>query len=194
MSEKNKNTFNLRQLIREVFYEDVDRDVFVGRIVDSVYRSGSTKYFELIRAARQRLIEGVMLDVDEIDRYYLESTDLGELAEVDGMLVPLDFPMLNEEFLVESEKRVLNKPSRSSGPKKYKVYVRNKKGNVVQVNFGDAKGGLTAKMQDSGARNSFVARHNCEEKNDKTKAGYWSCRLPRYWKELGLKKNSYRFW
>ena len=88
----------------------------------------------------------------------------------------------------------LNSPMRSSGPTKYKVYVKNEKGNVVQVNFGDAKGGLTAKIQDPAARKSFAARHQCEKKKDKTKPGYWACRLPRYAKKLGLKPVSAQWW
>jgi hypothetical protein len=74
---------------------------------------------------------------------------------------------------------------RSSGPKKYKVYVKNPKtGNVKVVNFGDMKGGLTSKINDPEARKSFVARHKCDRKwnlpEDKLKASYWSCRLPRF--------------
>ena len=88
----------------------------------------------------------------------------------------------------------LNSPMRSSGPTKYKVYVKNDKGNVAQVNFGDAKGGLTAKLQDPAARKSFAARHQCEKKNDKTKPGYWACRLPRYAEKLGLKPISAQWW
>lgn len=80
----------------------------------------------------------------------------------------------------------LNKPKRG-GPKKYYVYVKNPKtGNIKKINFGDA-GGLTAKINDPDAVRSFVARHDCKNKNDKTKAGYWACRLPRYGKSLGLK-------
>lgn len=88
----------------------------------------------------------------------------------------------------------LNKPMRSSGPKKYKVYVKNDKGNVIQVNFGDVKGGLKSKINDPEARKAFADRHNCEKKKDKTKAGYWSCNLPRYAKLLGLGGNMNTFW
>jgi hypothetical protein len=88
----------------------------------------------------------------------------------------------------------LNKPMRSSGPKKYKVYVKNDKGNVIQVNFGDVKGGLKSKINDPEARKAFADRHNCDQKKDKTKAGYWSCNLPRYAKLLGLGGNMNTFW
>ena len=70
---------------------------------------------------------------------------------------------------------------RSSGPKKYKVYVRDpKSGNVRVVNFGDAKGGLSAKVSDPKARKAFASRHKCHLKKDKTKPGYWACRANRY--------------
>ena len=88
----------------------------------------------------------------------------------------------------------LNKPMRSTGPKKYKVYTKNAKGNVVVVNFGDAKGGLTAKINNAKARKAFSDRHNCPTKKDKTKAGYWSCRLPRYASLLGLKSSFGGYW
>jgi hypothetical protein len=80
-----------------------------------------------------------------------------------------------------AKKVSVGKPMRSSGPKKYKVYVRNPKtGKVKVVNFGDAKGGLSAKVSDPKARRSFAARHQCHLKKDKTKPGYWSCRLNRF--------------
>jgi hypothetical protein len=74
-------------------------------------------------------------------------------------------------------KRVtLNKPFRTpDGPKKFAVYVKNDKGNVVRVNFGDPN--MSIKRDDPERRKNFRARHNCSEKKDKTKPGYWACRL-----------------
>ena len=56
------------------------------------------------------------------------------------------------------------------------------------MSFGakDGGGNLAVKLKDPKARASFAARHDCENKKDKTKAGYWACRLPRYAKSLGL--------
>lgn len=69
----------------------------------------------------------------------------------------------------------LNKPIRSkNGPKKFHVYVKNSKGNVVKVNFGDPD--MEIKADDPEARKSFRARHNCENPGPKTKARYWSCK------------------
>ena len=88
----------------------------------------------------------------------------------------------------------LNKPMRdSSGGKAYKVYVKDPKtGNIKTVRFGS--GGLKAKINNSKARQAFSKRHDCPNKKDKTKASYWSCRLPRYAKLLGLKSSFSGFW
>jgi hypothetical protein len=98
---------------------------------------------------------------------------------------------LNE---AKNDNKKLNKPMRdSSGGKAYKVYVKDPKtGNIKTVRFGS--GGLRAKINNKDARNAFAARHKCSTKKDKTKAGYWSCRLPRYAKLLGLKSNFGGFW
>lgn len=73
----------------------------------------------------------------------------------------------------------LNKPKRG-GSKKYYVYVKNPKTDrVKKIEFGDVTG-LRTKSNNPDRARSFAARHNCEKKNDKTKAGYWACRLPRY--------------
>ena len=64
--------------------------------------------------------------------------------------------------------------------KKFKVYVKNNKGNVVKVNFGqggDAKGGtMRIRKSNPKARASFRARHNCDNPGPKYKARYWACR------------------
>ena len=90
----------------------------------------------------------------------------------------------------------LNKPKRG-GSKKFYVYVMNPKTKKVKrVEFG-AKGGggkLAVKLKDPKARKAFSDRHNCPAKKDKTKAGYWSCRLPRFAKSLGLSGASGVFW
>jgi hypothetical protein len=80
--------------------------------------------------------------------------------------------------IVESEyqgKKVqLNNPFRTpGGPKKFSVYVKNDKGNVVKVNFGDPN--MEIKRDDPSRRASFRARHNCDNAGPKWKARYWSC-------------------
>jgi len=164
---------------------------------DNPYRPFSDKYYEYVRDQRSMWREG-KLQFTDMDEEILRS-DLGEFAMYEGEKVPLDMPMpIMEDELEEAEYRgrdvELNSPTRSSGPKKYKVYVKNEKGNVVQVNFGDAKGGLKTNIDDPGARKSFVARHKCKEDKPKTSPGYWSCRIPQFSEKLGMKKMSYRFW
>ena len=85
--------------------------------------------------------------------------------------------VMASEAEYQGKKVQLNKPKRG-GSKKYYVYVKSKKGNVKKIIFGDP--GLKTKAGNKGRAKSFAARHNCEKKNDKTKAGYWACRLPRY--------------
>ena len=86
----------------------------------------------------------------------------------------------------------LNKPKRG-GSKKFYVYTKNKKGNVVKVSFGGTTG-LNVKIDEPGARASFAARHQCATKKDKTKPGYWACNIGRYWKSLGGSKNFSGYW
>jgi len=69
----------------------------------------------------------------------------------------------------------LNKPFRTpDGPKKRSVYVKNQKGNVVKVNFGDPN--MKIKKSDPGRRKNFRARHRCDTPGPKWKARYWSCK------------------
>ena len=86
----------------------------------------------------------------------------------------------------------LNKPKRG-GSKAYYVYVRDPKTKKIKkVSFGS--GGLRAKIRNPKARKAFAARHNCKNKKDRTKAGYWSCNLPRYAPALGLGAKMNTFW
>ena len=67
----------------------------------------------------------------------------------------------------------LNKPMQGD-VKKFKVYVKNAKGNVVKVNFGQK--GMVIKKDNPEAKKSFRARHKCDQKKDRTSPGYWSCK------------------
>lgn len=157
---------------------------------DNVFRYGSESYFNLINEIRKYKEE---LNLTESEKEILNS-DIGTFGLYEGKEVPLDLPFIEEEQVAEEKEPELNKPKRSTGPKKYYVYVKNDKGNIIKINFGDVKGGLTAKINDPEARKSFVARHDCENKKDKTKPGYWACRLPFYAKSLGLSGGGNFFW
>ena len=80
----------------------------------------------------------------------------------------------------QGRKVKLGKPMQGD-TKKFKVYVKNDKGNVVKVNFGhggSSAKGKTMKIRKSNpkARKSFRARHNCDNPGPRHKARYWSCR------------------
>jgi len=155
-------------------------------LAHNVFRPHSENYYKLFREAKT-LKESVFLN--EFDEY-LMSTDIGELVMYEGVEVPLDHPLLEAEY--KGKEVELNNPKRG-GKKKFYVYVKNEKGNVIKVQFGDTSG-LSAKINNPAARKSFAARHNCAAKKDKTKPGYWSCNLPRYAAQLGLKGGGNFFW
>lgn len=116
------------------------------------------------------------------------------VKDKNGKIVPNCIPENVEEFTLEEVSEIfgpyfsenlheaeyqgknvtLNKPMRGD-VKKFKVYVKNEKGNVVKVNFGDPD--MRIRKSNPKARKSFRARHKCDQKKDKTTAGYWSCRM-----------------
>tara|TARA_Y100001970_G_scaffold91895_1_gene116023 strand:+ start:1704 stop:2732 length:1029 start_codon:yes stop_codon:yes gene_type:complete len=179
----------LRSLVQESLQESWENP---KKISDIIYRPWSHKFYEQVRQIKSKMHESDE-KINWFEREML-TTDIGEFGLYESTKVPLDIPIPAD--LLEAEYRgkevELNKPKRG-GKKKYYVYVKNPKtGNVKKVEFG-AKG-MGVGINDPDRRASFVARHNCKKKNDKTKPGYWSCRLPRYWKTLGLKKTSFKFW
>jgi hypothetical protein len=123
------------------------------------------------------------IDIDEIKNLL---RDYGVYYDYEDLL------NLNE---AEEKKKnpPLGKPKRG-GSKKFYVYVKNPQTKKIKkVSFGDTSG-LSAKINNPEARRAFAARHDCKNKTDKTKASYWSCRLPRYAKLLGLKSSFSGFW
>ena len=164
-------------------------------LTENIYRPFSKNYFELFKEARELYKKGLIIITEEEEKI-LSNTDLGEYGYYNGIKVPLDFPM-SEEQLMEAKSKgkknpPLNKPKRG-GSKKFYVYVRKPGGGIKKVSFGDTSG-LKAKINDPKARKSFAARHKCAQAKDKTTANYWSCRLPRYASMLGLKSNFTGFW
>ena len=120
--------------------------------------------------------------------YCSKPRDVVSYSEViDKVKAELDLEHIKEAEY-RGKKVQLSKPKRG-GSKKFYVYVKDpKSGNIKKVSFGADSGGgkLAVKLKDPKARKAFADRHNCDQKKDKTKAGYWSCRLPRYAKSLGL--------
>jgi hypothetical protein len=164
-------------------------------LTENTFRYGSESFLNLWAEARSLYLREI-IHVNEDDKEILEETDLGNYGLYEGVKVPLDMLMLEKEELEEADKKKnppLGKPKRG-GSKKFYVYVKNPKTKKIKkVSFGDTSG-LSAKINNPEARRAFAARHDCKNKTDKTKASYWSCRLPRYSKLLGLKSSFSGFW
>ena len=152
---------------------------------DNIFRHTSASFYKFFQEARVMHRNGD-IQIDSVDKQILE-TDIGMFGIYEGKEVPLDCPLMEADKDVE-----LNAPKRG-GSKKFYVYVKNDKGNVIKVEFGDTSG-LKAKINDRDAARSFAARHQCDTKKDKTKPGYWACRLPWYAKALGLEGGGKYFW
>lgn len=154
-------------------------------ITENVFRPGSDTFFTLLSETRNLYVNNA-IKLCAIDEHIFSTTDIGLTGIYENKTVYLDIPMENLEYLNEAEykdKNVdLNYPMRNTGSgKKYYVYVKNPDtGNVMKIYFGDVKGGLSVKISDPEARKQFAARHKCSTKKDKTKPGYWACRVNRY--------------
>ena len=145
-------------------------------------------FFTFVAAnqVRYRLFRALIYNNLNQDKYTLDFDD--ETREI-----TVDKNDNLDEAQYKGKDVSLNKPKRG-GPKKFYVYVKNpKSGNVKKVNFGDS-GNLTVKINEPGARAAFAARHQCDKKKDKTKPGYWSCNIGRFWKSLGGNKNFSGYW
>ena len=179
----------VKSLLSEGLQYHIDKKL---PLFENIYRIGSNRHLALIKEARKMYSRNI-IDLCEDDEALIK-THLGEFALYEGESIPLDLPMFNEEKVEEAEFKgkdvPLNKPKRG-GSKAYYVYVKDGD-KVKKVSFGS--GGLRAKIKNKQARNAFVARHNCKNKKDRTKAGYWSCNLPRYASALGLGANMNTFW
>jgi hypothetical protein len=204
---------NLRELIREALEEQLDKTLILKEnievseslqyhidnelsLTDNVYRVYSESYFDLVNEVRELYNEG-KINLNEEDRLMVES-DLGKKVKIGKEYIYLDAPYVyetetEEDILAEAKHRgknvKLGKPFRTSGgPKKFAVYVKSKSGGVKKVTFGDP--GLKVKNSNKKAAKSFRARHKCSEKKDRTTAGYWSCNVGRYAKQLGLSSSN----
>lgn len=161
---------------------------------ENVFRIYSQKYFDLINEVRE-LFDKNLISLNEHDIWLIES-DLGKKVILEnGDEVWLDAPIYEsslEDILNEAEHRgknvKLNSPFRTpGGPKKFAVYVKTPKGTVKKVTFGDPN--LRIKNANKARAKSFRARHKCDQKKDRTTAGYWSCNVSRFRKKLGLKSS-----
>ena len=137
----------------------------------------------LADVARERGFDRVKPIQDYINRLInkgklpksLMASTVKEEVELDEDGCPIDlFDHVLEEAEYQGKKVTLNDPVRSSdGKKKFHVYVKNEKGNVIKLGFGDPN--MEIKRDDPARRKSFRARHNCDNPGPKYKARYWSC-------------------
>ena len=182
---KLKEILTEAEVSRELWYH-INNDI---SLEECVFRYGSKKYFTLMNEAKALMNEGT--NFDNKTKALLE-TDLGEFGIYEGKEVALDFPMLTEAAKKKKDPPI-GKPKRG-GSKAYYVYVKDPRTKrIKKVSFGS--GGLRAKINNPKARNAFAKRHRCTTATDKTTARYWSCRLPRYAKQLGIAaSNPGGFW
>ena len=204
---------NLRKIIKETLESHMDKSLILKgeveisdslryhieeglSLTNNIFRVYSKGYFELVNEVRELWKEG-KIDLNEEDTLMVES-DLGSRVKIKEEYVYLDAPFVYEEWteeeIIEEAKHrgknvKLGKPFRTpGGPKKFAVYVKSPGGGVKKVTFGDPN--LKVRNRNKGAAKSFRARHRCDQKKDRTTAGYWSCNVGRYAKQLGLSSSN----
>jgi hypothetical protein len=204
---------NLRELIKEALDSHLDKSLVLKEnveisdelkyhidngltLTDNIYRVYSEAYFNLVNEVRS-LWKAGKIELNTEDTLMVES-DLGKKVKIGKKTIFLDAPFVAEteskkDILDEAKHRgknvKLNKPFRTpGGPKKFAVYVKSKSGGIKKVTFGDP--GLKVKNANKKAAKSFRARHKCDQKKDRTTAGYWSCSVGRYAKQLGLSSSN----
>lgn len=157
-----------------------------------IHRYGSKKYFDLLNEVsilyNNKMISLNENDIDIIKHYSNEEYNGLKLNHIYE-----DIDLFEAQY--QGKDVDLNKPKRG-GSKKFYVYVKNPKtGKIKKVSFGAKSGGgnLSVKLTDPKAKSAFAKRHDCEHKNDPLTPGYWSCRLSRYTRLLGL-KGSGKWW
>ena len=189
-------------ILASLLPEDPDPDMWVVDITGEAQETPLQEILNMIDEARLKDFEkqALILKIKKAAQGAASTKHLEQI--IDDLVKKLEQPRATgvkyaygkrvEEAKYQGKEVALNKPKRG-GAKAYYVYTRNPKtGKVIKVSFGS--GGLKAKINNPEARRNFAARHNCAQKKDKTKAGYWSCRLPRYASLLGLKSSFGGFW
>lgn len=143
--------------------------------------------FDIVVNENGEFLNVDMVEITEDEKYFITFSDengceLNEVFEPETTMGFVDtsegseyndFNELVELHEEEKKKVKLNKIMRGD-VKKYKVYVKNDKGNVVKVNFGDPN--MEIKRDDPGRRKNFRARHNCDNPGPRWKARYWACK------------------
>ena len=150
---------------------------------ENIFRIYSDSFINLINEVRSLYNRG-LIELNEQDKRIVESDFCKKVLLESGQVVYLVVPIETQEFISEAEyqgRKVQLGKIMQGDVKKFKVYVKNDKGNVVKVNFGfggkSAKGKrMTIKKNNPQRRKSFRARHNCDNPGPRWKARYWACR------------------
>ena len=150
-------------------------------IEENIFRPGSDEYFNLFQEVRELYRTG-QYTLNEAEDYFINELDIGEYGIYEGQIVPLDYPMLEEELdeaKYKGREVKLGAPGaqRTEGGRA-RVYVRDpKSGKVRQISFGSSMPDAMGDSEEARKRRkNFGDRHNCAKKKDKTAPGYWSCR------------------
>ena len=176
-----------KNLISENLSYHINNDI---ALLESVFRIESNSWLDIVNEARILFNEG-RINLTDNDIWLIE-TDAGKRGIYEGEEVLLDVPFEITEWVTEAEyrgKKVnLNRPFRTpSGSRKFGVYVKNDKGNIVKVSFGQP--GMRVNNNDPEKARSFRKRMRCENPGPKWKARYWACNVARYRKLLGIKSS-----
>ena len=150
---------------------------------ENIFRIYSDSFINLINEVRSLYNRG-LIELNEQDKRIVESDFCKKVLLESGQVVYLEVPIETQEFISEAEyqgRKVQLGKIMQGDVKKFKVYVKNDKGNVVKVNFGfggkSAHGKrMTIKKNNPARRKSFRARHNCDNPGPRWKARYWACR------------------
>lgn len=165
--------------------------------INNLIREGEVNFageqcWEWVKGELHGMLDFQPESIEEDDDPCWDNYQMVGMKKKDGKEVPNCVPEGVEEYTIEEAEEVfgplgeelneaeyqgrkveLNKPMQGD-VKKFKVYVKNPKGNVVKVNFGEK--GAKIKKNNPERRKSFRARHNCDNPGPKHKARYWSCR------------------
>ena len=173
----------LRELIKESLEQQLNKSLILREnsnvsdslkyhidngltLTNNIFRVYSEGYFDLVNEVRELYNEG-KIDLNDEDTLMIES-DLGIKVKIGKEYVYLDAP-----YIHETKEDILTESKIPRGNKKFAVYTKGKNGGVKKVTFGNS--------------NSIIKESRmCSQKTDRTTAGYWSCNVGRFAKQLGL--------
>tara|TARA_B100000683_G_scaffold217865_1_gene213963 strand:- start:1460 stop:3304 length:1845 start_codon:yes stop_codon:yes gene_type:complete len=158
---------------RKKFLSKKEQAIMLQSIVYIMDYDMRLDYSEKTYKGLKKKIASLKETVENKVGMFEETYDGDEFYEMYGWIGAPDEDLDLWEAEYRGRKVKLNKPMQGD-VKKFKVYVKNPKGNIIKVNFGDPN--MRIKKSNPKRRKSFRARHNCDNPGPKTKARYWSCR------------------